>query len=103
MITKHAHDGYSCWTPKLCTALNAVAELRTLAVRQDDHELSVRLDMIEATLKDEAHVLPGVRETVWCEAHDGLANPHFERDDCVYPHFTDQATRARMNAPRSTP
>ena len=48
---KHAHEGYSCWTPKLCAALNAVAELRTGAIRHDDHELSVRLDLIEATLK----------------------------------------------------
>jgi hypothetical protein len=38
------------------------------------------------------------RETVWCEAHGGGANPHFKRDDCVYPHLTDQWTRARMNA-----
>lgn len=51
---KHAHEGYSCWTPKLCAALNAIAELRTAAIRYDDHELSVRLDMIEATLKPEA-------------------------------------------------
>lgn len=30
------------------------------------------------------------RETVWCEAHGGLANPHVERSDCRYPHFTGQ-------------
>lgn len=40
------------------------------------------------------------RETVWCEAHGGLANPHFERDDCAYPHFTDEQTRERLNAAR---
>jgi len=28
------------------------------------------------------------RETVWCEAHDGLANPHVEQSDCLHPHFT---------------
>lgn len=39
-------------------------------------------------------------ETVWCEAHGGLDNPHFERTDCRFPHFTDQATRARLNAER---
>lgn len=42
-----------------------------------------------------------VIETVWCEAHGGLSNPHFERDDCQHPHFTDQATRDRMNAERN--
>ncbi len=40
------------------------------------------------------------RETVWCEAHGGLANPHFERSDCRYPHFTDEVTRARLNESR---
>lgn len=42
--------------------------------------------------------LAGERETVWCEAHGGLTNPHFEVDNCVCPHHTDQQTRARMNA-----
>lgn len=37
------------------------------------------------------------RETVWCEAHGGTENPHFQQDDCLYPHFTDQRTRARLN------
>lgn len=32
-------------------ALKAVAELRLFAIRKDDHEVSVRLDLIEATLK----------------------------------------------------
>lgn len=41
------------------------------------------------------------RETVWCEAHGGFDDPHFERGDCRYPHFTDQATRARLNAARN--
>lgn len=38
-----------------------------------------------------------IRETVWCEAHGGLANPHFDRSDCVDPHYTDQQTRERLN------
>src|SRR4051812_47950881 len=38
------------------------------------------------------------RETVWCEAHGGLANPHFDGPDCVHPHYTDSAIRARLNA-----
>lgn len=35
------------------------------------------------------------RETVWCEAHGDDA--HFERDDCRYPHLTDEWTRERLN------
>lgn len=49
---KHPHPhGGSCWTPSTCEALKALAELRLFAVRKDDHELSVRLDLIEAALK----------------------------------------------------
>ena len=39
----------------------------------------------------------GEIETVWCEAHGPAA--HFLRDDCKYPHLTDQVTRARLNDP----
>jgi hypothetical protein len=39
-----------------------------------------------------------VRETVWCEAHGGLEDPHFEEPGCVHPHFTDPWTRERVNA-----
>lgn len=38
------------------------------------------------------------RETVWCEKHGGYDFPHFQTSTCLHPHFTDQATRARMNA-----
>lgn len=40
-----------------------------------------------------------VHETVWCDAFliMGHVGAHFEREDCIYPHFTDQATRDRMN------
>ncbi len=48
---KHPHPhGGSCWTPSRCKALAALAELRTAAVRYDDHEFSTRLDDIEAAL-----------------------------------------------------
>lgn len=48
---KHQHpNGGSCWTPSRCKALAALAELRTAAVRYDDHEFSARLDDIEAAL-----------------------------------------------------
>jgi hypothetical protein len=40
-----------------------------------------------------------VRETVWCgAAHGGPGKPHFDRPDCVGPHYTDQRTRERLNA-----
>lgn len=38
----------------------------------------------------------GGREAVWCEAHG--QHPHMERPDCVYPHYTDERTRARVLA-----
>jgi hypothetical protein len=52
--------------------------------------------MTNSTDKDQGKMTGEQRETVWCEAHGGLSNPHFERDDCRYPHFTDRATRDRM-------
>lgn len=64
---KHQHEGHSCWTPKLCAALNAVAELRTAAIRHDDHELSVRLDLIEETLRGDA---PKSTRDDWLDDHD---------------------------------
>jgi hypothetical protein len=61
-----------------------------------------------ARLAEIDELLPGIPgpavqvrevETVWCEApHGDGGKPHFERPDCIHPFFTDQRTRARMNA-----
>jgi hypothetical protein len=95
LTIKHAHDGYSCWTPKLCTALNAIAELRTLAVRQDDHELSVRLDLLEEILKGEPD------RTARCVDCDAPATAPSQGHGA--PEGQRGPKCSRHTAPRSTP
>jgi hypothetical protein len=80
------------------------AELLAIATRVEEIKgIVARIDQLpDADLLEVAAELEEIavrgRDTVWCEVHGGLANPHFEQDDCVDPHLTDAHVQARVAA-----
>jgi hypothetical protein len=81
--------------PELAEALAIADASGTVRITSPASLLALVQDYGAAAGRAAAYRLGRVVEAVWCEKHDGA---HFEGADCLHPHFTDERTRAQLNA-----